>query len=57
MLIYTFHETVIMLITAIVIDWLIGDPTWPTHPLIYIGLLIRWLEKRLSKDLIVMTAK
>jgi adenosylcobinamide-phosphate synthase len=49
MLLYTFHETVIMLIAAIAIDWLIGDPAWPTHPVIYIGRLIRWLEKRLRR--------
>jgi adenosylcobinamide-phosphate synthase len=46
MLIYSFQEIAIMLIAAIIIDWLIGDPKWPTHPVIYIGRFIRWLEKR-----------
>jgi adenosylcobinamide-phosphate synthase len=48
MLIYSFQEIALMLIAAIMLDWLIGDPQWPTHPVIYIGRLIRWLEKRLS---------
>jgi adenosylcobinamide-phosphate synthase len=48
MLIYSFQETAMMLIAAIMIDWLIGDPKWPTHPVIYIGQFIRWLEKRVQ---------
>jgi adenosylcobinamide-phosphate synthase len=46
MLLYSFQETAIMLIAAIIIDWLIGDPKWPTHPVIFMGRFIRWLEKR-----------
>lgn len=30
---------------AVVIDWIMGDPYWFPHPVIYIGKLIRGLEK------------
>lgn len=30
---------------AMIIDWIIGDPYWFPHPIIYIGKLIRKLEK------------
>lgn len=36
-----------MLLAAIVIDWCIGDPRWPTHPVIRIGQWIRWMESKL----------
>ena len=29
---------------AVLIDFLIGDPYWFTHPIIYIGKLIKLLE-------------
>lgn len=44
---YSPEEAVGMLLAAIVIDWLVGDPPWPTHPVILIGRWISWLEKRL----------
>jgi adenosylcobinamide-phosphate synthase len=47
MLWFSLEETLGMLLAAIVIDWLVGDPPWPTHPVILIGRWIRWLEKRL----------
>lgn len=47
MLFYSLQEIAMMLIAAIIIDWLVGDPKWPTHPVIYIGQWIRWLEKQL----------
>lgn len=47
MLFYSLQEIALMLIAAIIIDWLVGDPKWPTHPVIYIGKWIRWLEKQL----------
>lgn len=31
---------------AIIIDWIIGDPYWFPHPVIYIGKLIRALENK-----------
>lgn len=36
-----------MLIGAIVLDWLIGDPRWLPHPVIIIGKWISYLEKKL----------
>jgi adenosylcobinamide-phosphate synthase len=33
-----------MTLSAIAIDWAIGDPRWPTHPVIWIGRLIGRLE-------------
>ncbi|MGO4269981.1 cobalamin biosynthesis protein, partial [Paenibacillus sp. TAF58] len=38
-----------MMAAAIVLDWLIGDPKWPTHPVILIGRFIRWVEGKLHK--------
>lgn len=31
---------------AVIIDWIIGDPYWFPHPVIYIGKLIRVLESK-----------
>lgn len=31
---------------AVIIDWIIGDPYWFPHPVIYIGKLISYLEKK-----------
>lgn len=31
---------------AVIIDWIIGDPYWFPHPVIYIGKLIRALESK-----------
>lgn len=39
-----------MLFAAMVLDWLIGDPPWPTHPVIFMGRFIRLLEKRLLPE-------
>jgi len=36
-----------MTAAAIALDWLIGDPKWPTHPVILIGRFIRWVEGKL----------
>ncbi|MZQ84705.1 cobalamin biosynthesis protein CobD [Paenibacillus sp. 5J-6] len=49
MWIYSWQEIVIMTAAAIVLDWLIGDPRWPTHPVILIGRWIRWMEGLLRK--------
>ena len=35
---------------AVVIDWIIGDPRWFPHPIIYIGKLIGSLEKAARKS-------
>ncbi len=34
------------IIIAVFIDWIIGDPYWFPHPVIYIGRLISFLEKK-----------
>ena len=35
MWIYSWQEIVWMTAAAIALDWLIGDPKWPTHPVIH----------------------
>lgn len=47
MLFYSLPEILLLAAAAIVIDWVIGDPKWPTHPVIWIGRLIGALERRL----------
>lgn len=37
---------IVDIILAVIIDWLIGDPKWLPHPIIYIGRLIGFLEKQ-----------
>lgn len=49
MLLYSWQETAWMALAAIAVDWLVGDPRWPTHPVIWIGRLISRLEKRLRR--------
>lgn len=34
------------IILAVIIDWLVGDPNWLPHPIIYIGKLIGFLDKK-----------
>ncbi|MDF2924253.1 MAG: cobalamin biosynthesis protein CobD [Paenibacillaceae bacterium] len=50
MLLYSLEATLWMLLAAITVDLLIGDPPWPTHPVIWIGRLIRLLEGRIRTD-------
>lgn len=47
MILYSLQEICLMIAAAIVIDWIIGDPKYPTHPVIYIGRLTKALEARL----------
>ncbi|CAG7633238.1 adenosylcobinamide-phosphate synthase CbiB [Paenibacillus allorhizosphaerae] len=49
MLIFSIQETLWMVLAAIVLDFLIGDPNWRwyTHPVIWIGRAVGALEKRL----------
>ncbi|MDQ0896668.1 adenosylcobinamide-phosphate synthase CbiB [Paenibacillus sp. V4I7] len=49
MWIYSWQEIVSMTAAAIALDWLIGDPKWPIHPVILIGRFIRWVEGMLHK--------
>ncbi|MFD0587141.1 adenosylcobinamide-phosphate synthase CbiB [Paenibacillus sp. GCM10027627] len=46
-MIYSFQELLLLVAAAIAIDWIIGDPKWPTHPVIWIGRWIGWLEGKL----------
>lgn len=50
MLFYSWYETLAMVAAAIAVDWLIGDPRRLTHPVIFIGRLIRFLERRLRRN-------
>lgn len=47
MLLFSLKETIIMLVAAVVLDGWIGDPKRPVHPVIRIGQLISWLERKL----------
>ncbi|OCT10619.1 cobalamin biosynthesis protein CobD [Paenibacillus pectinilyticus] len=47
MWIYSWQEIVWMTAAAIALDWMIGDPKWPTHPVIVIGRWIRFVEDKL----------
>jgi adenosylcobinamide-phosphate synthase len=44
---YSVPEMLIMLLCAIILDWLLGDPRWLLHPVIIIGRWISYWEKRL----------
>ncbi|GGD67558.1 adenosylcobinamide-phosphate synthase CbiB [Paenibacillus nasutitermitis] len=47
MLFYSLPEILLLIAAAIVIDWVVGDPKWPTHPVIWIGRFIHSFERRL----------
>lgn len=47
MILYSMNELFLLAAAALAIDWVVGDPKWPTHPVIWIGRLIRWLERML----------
>ncbi|SJZ37272.1 adenosylcobinamide-phosphate synthase CbiB [Selenihalanaerobacter shriftii] len=42
-----FNQFIIIVIIALILDLLIGDPDWITHPVIIIGKFINWGEKHL----------
>ncbi|MFD1954448.1 adenosylcobinamide-phosphate synthase CbiB [Paenibacillus thailandensis] len=50
MIFYSLQEMLLIIAAAIAIDWIVGDPKWPTHPVIWIGRLIRRLERRLRPE-------
>ncbi|RCW50309.1 adenosylcobinamide-phosphate synthase CbiB [Paenibacillus prosopidis] len=50
MMFYSIQETLLLAAAAIVIDWIVGDPKWPTHPVIWMGRLIRFLESILAPE-------
>jgi len=41
-----FVINAISILLAVILDWIIGDPNWFPHPIIYIGKLIAFLEKK-----------
>lgn len=49
MLLYSWEEALWMALAAIVTDWVVGDPSWRwlTHPVVWIGRWIGWLERQL----------
>jgi len=42
---FNLELNVIYLVVAVIIDYILGDPKWLPHPIIYIGKLISKLEK------------
>lgn len=42
---FNLELNVIYLVVAVIIDYILGDPKWFPHPIIYIGKLISKLEK------------
>lgn len=49
MVISFLMTNVLDVLLAVLIDWIIGDPLWFPHPVIYIGKLIAYLEKKARK--------
>jgi len=43
------HDLTIIIPTAVLLDWLLGDPRWLPHPVVLIGWLITMLEKILRR--------
>jgi adenosylcobinamide-phosphate synthase len=50
MILYSMKELLLLAAAAIAIDWIVGDPKWPTHPVIWIGRLIRLMERLLAPE-------
>lgn len=44
---YSLQQWLIIIVVAILIDWVVGDPKWPTHPVIWIGRWTKWLQGKL----------
>jgi adenosylcobinamide-phosphate synthase len=44
-----FNYSVVDILIAVIIDFILGDPYWFPHPVIYIGKLISFLEKHTRK--------
>lgn len=42
-------EALIILVLAWIADWLLGDPMWLPHPIVYYGKWIAYGEKKLNK--------
>lgn len=39
------EHAIVIILAAIILDWLLGDPRWLPHPVVWIGRLITALEK------------
>ncbi|MBB6734332.1 adenosylcobinamide-phosphate synthase CbiB [Cohnella zeiphila] len=50
MIFHSWRETVLIALLAIAVDWLVGDPARLPHPVVGIGKLISFLEKRLLRN-------
>ncbi|AJY76658.1 adenosylcobinamide-phosphate synthase CbiB [Paenibacillus beijingensis] len=50
MIFYSLPETLLLIAAAIVIDWTVGDPRRIPHPVIMIGKLIAYLERKLRRQ-------
>ncbi|MCR8644894.1 adenosylcobinamide-phosphate synthase CbiB [Paenibacillus sp. N1-5-1-14] len=57
MLFYTWQEIIGIVIAAIIVDLTVGDPKWPTHPVIWMGRLIKWLEHKLMPEQHTLTPR
>jgi iron complex transport system substrate-binding protein len=42
-------EIVFPLLIALVLDWMLGDPVWLPHPIVWFGKMIAFCEHRLNK--------
>lgn len=43
------HDLILIIPAAVILDWLLGDPRWLPHPVVFIGRLIAFLEARLRQ--------
>jgi adenosylcobinamide-phosphate synthase len=50
MIFFSLHEILFIVLSAIIVDWLIGDPRWLIHPVTILGKLIRRIEYVLSNQ-------
>lgn len=43
------NPDILIIPAAVILDWLLGDPRWLPHPVVFIGRLIAFLEARLRQ--------
>lgn len=44
-----YQDLILIIPAAVILDWLLGDPRWFPHPVVFIGRLIAFLEARLRQ--------